>query len=66
MSHQPAPLLSEERTSLCRPSLYKYNCASGTIWQMCPFLQQFWYFPDLQPLFLGYKLLQQAKPAECL
>lgn len=64
MSHQLVPLLSEERTSPCGPSLCRDNCAPGTIWQMCPFLQRSWYFPALQPLSPGYKSLQQAKPAE--
>lgn len=64
MSHQLVPLLSEERTSPCGPSLCRDNCAPGTIWQMCPFLQRSWYFPALQPLSPGYKSLQQPKPAE--
>lgn len=67
MSHQPVSLLSNGRTP---PPADRHSADTivlqGTIWQMCPFLQRFWYFPDLQPFSLGYKLLQQAKPAECL
>lgn len=44
----------------------QYSHAPGTIWQIGPFLQHFWYFPDMRPLLLEYQLLQQAEPAERL